>query len=39
MNFSLNEDQEALVSAMERLCEGFPLDYWRNHDVHGGFPH
>jgi acyl-CoA dehydrogenase len=39
MNFSLNEDQQALVVAMERLCEGFPLDYWRDHDVHGGFPH
>ena len=39
MNFSLNEDQQALVVAMERLCEDFPLDYWRDHDVHGGFPH
>ncbi len=39
MNFSLNEDQQALVAAIERLCEGFPLDYWRDHDVHGGFPH
>lgn len=39
MNFELTEDQQALIVALERLCEGFPLDYWREHDVHGGFPH
>ena len=32
MNFSLNEDQRSLVAAIERLCEDFPADYWRDHD-------
>jgi len=31
MNFSLNEDQRSLVAAIERLCEDFPIDYWRDH--------
>ncbi|GER14579.1 acyl-CoA dehydrogenase family protein [Variovorax boronicumulans] len=39
MNFSLNEDQRSLVAAIERLCEDFPLDYWRDHDDRAVFPH
>ena len=39
MNFSLNEDQRALVAAIERLCEDFPADYWRDLDDRAEFPH
>lgn len=39
MNFSLNEDQRSLVAAIERLCEDFPIDYWRDHDERAAFPH
>ncbi|BEP71282.1 MULTISPECIES: acyl-CoA dehydrogenase family protein [unclassified Variovorax] len=39
MNFSLNEDQRSLVAAIERLCEDFPVDYWRDHDDRAVFPH
>lgn len=39
MNFSLTEDQRALVAAIERLCEDFPLEYWREHDDSAVFPH
>ncbi|MET3394741.1 acyl-CoA dehydrogenase [Variovorax sp. 1140] len=39
MNFSLNEDQRSLVAAIERLCEDFLIDYWRDHDDRAVFPH
>jgi len=39
MNFSPNEDQRSLVAAIERLCEDFPIDYWRDHDERAVFPH
>jgi acyl-CoA dehydrogenase len=39
MNFSLNEDQRSLVAAIERLCEDFPAEYWRDHDDRAVFPH
>ncbi|MGJ7537881.1 MULTISPECIES: acyl-CoA dehydrogenase family protein [unclassified Variovorax] len=39
MNFSLNEDQRSLVAAIERLCEDFSADYWRDHDDRAVFPH
>ncbi|SEM00557.1 acyl-CoA dehydrogenase [Variovorax sp. YR750] len=39
MDFSLNEDQRSLVAAIERLCEDFPIDYWRDHDDRAVFPH
>jgi len=39
MNFSLNEDQRSLVAAIERLCDDFPADYWRDHDDRAVFPH
>ena len=39
MNFSLTEDQRALVAAIERLCEDFPIDHWREHDDSAVFPH
>ena len=39
MNFSLDEDQRSLVTAIERLCEDFPAEYWRDHDERAVFPH
>ncbi len=39
MNFSLDEDQRSLVAAIERLCEDFPAEYWRDHDERAVFPH
>jgi acyl-CoA dehydrogenase len=39
MNYSLDEDQRSLVAAIERLCEDFPADYWRDHDDRAVFPH
>lgn len=39
MNFSLDEDQRSLVAAIERLCEDFPAEYWREHDDRAEFPH
>ena len=39
MNFALDASQQAIVSNVEQLCAGFPLDYWRKKDAEGGFPH
>ncbi|NYT79711.1 acyl-CoA/acyl-ACP dehydrogenase [Alcaligenaceae bacterium] len=39
MDFRLNEDQEQIKSAIERLCEPFDDDYWFNKDRDGSFPH
>ena len=39
MNFMPDDDQRALVAAVERLCEDFPADYWRAHDESATFPH
>ena len=39
MSFSLNEEQQTLVAAVERLCANFDLDYWREKDASGEFPH
>lgn len=38
MDFSLNEQQEAIVDAAERICTKFGLDYWLERDLKGGFP-
>ena len=39
MDFRLSEDQRAIVAAAERICEGFPMSYWLEHDRSGVFPH
>jgi len=39
MDFALNDDQRAIVENIEELCAGFDLDYWRERDMEGGFPH
>ncbi|HEX3379028.1 MAG TPA: acyl-CoA dehydrogenase family protein [Paraburkholderia sp.] len=39
MNFSLNEDQQSIVAAIEKICERFDDSYWLERDREGGFPH
>jgi acyl-CoA dehydrogenase len=39
MNFDLNEDQRAVVAAIEKICERFDDSYWLERDREGGFPH
>lgn len=39
MDFQLTEDQRAVVEAAERICAGFPLQYWRDKDRNHEFPH
>ena len=39
MDFSFNQDQEAIVEAVTRLCADFGDAYWLKHDREGGFPH
>jgi acyl-CoA dehydrogenase len=39
MNFDLNEDQHAIVAAIEKICERFDDSYWLERDREGGFPH
>jgi len=38
MDFSLNEDQRAIQSAVHELCATFDDDYWLQKDIKGGFP-
>ncbi len=38
MDYSLNEQQRAIVDAAERICTKFGLDYWLERDLKGGFP-
>lgn len=39
MDFQLTDDQRAIVDAAERICENFPLEYWREKDKTHSFPH
>jgi len=39
MNFTLSNDQRALVDAIERLCADFPIEYWREQDERAKYPH
>jgi acyl-CoA dehydrogenase len=39
MDFALTEDQQAIRSAVERICARFGDDYWLKKDREGGFPH
>jgi acyl-CoA dehydrogenase len=36
--FWLNDEQEAIVESVTRLCAGFDADYWRRTDETGEFP-
>ena len=39
MQFGWSEQHDRIREAVERLCAGFDLDYWRGRDAEGGFPH
>ena len=39
MNFEFTEDQQAIKSAIEKICQQFGDDYWLERDRLGGFPH
>jgi acyl-CoA dehydrogenase len=39
MEFELSRDQLAVREAVEKICAGFPDDYWLERDRDGGFPH
>ncbi len=39
MEFGWSEQHQQIRKAVERLCAGFDLDYWRERDAEGGFPH
>jgi len=39
MDFSLSEDQKAIIAAIEAVCADFGDDYWLKKDREGGFPH
>ncbi len=39
MDFSLSAEQQAIRSAIEKICARFPDDYWLAKDRDGGFPH
>ena len=38
MDFSISEEQAAIVDNVDRLCAGFNDDYWRDRDTTGDFP-
>jgi acyl-CoA dehydrogenase len=38
MDYQLSEDHQAVVSAAERICAKFPVEYWLERDRVGGFP-
>ena len=39
MHFGWSEQHEQVREAVERLCARFDLDYWRDRDTQGEFPH
>jgi len=38
MDFELNQDQQQIRDAIQRLCTPFDADYWLRKDRDGGFP-
>ncbi len=38
MNFELDEDQQQICDAVERVCAPFDAQYWLRKDSEGGFP-
>ena len=39
MEFSLTQEQEAIVESVKHICAGFPDSYWLERDTDGVFPH
>ena len=38
MDFKEDEDHRLIRESIRKLCEGFPDDYWEQHDREGIFP-
>ena len=38
MSFFLSNDQEAIKDSVKKICDRFPLQYWRDQDKTGQFP-
>ena len=38
MSFFLSDDQEAIRDSVKKICDRFPLQYWRDQDKTGEFP-
>ena len=38
MSFFLSNDQEAIKDSVKKICDRFPLQYWRDQDKNGEFP-
>ena len=38
MSFFLSDDQEAIKVSVKKICDRFPLQYWRDQDKTGEFP-
>ena len=38
MSFFLSDDQEAIKDSVKKICDRFPLQYWRDQDKTGEFP-
>ena len=38
MDFREDEEQRLIRESIRKLCEGFPDDYWEQHDREGKFP-
>ncbi len=38
MSFFLSNDQEAIKDSVKKICDRFPLQYWRDQDKTGEFP-
>ena len=38
MDFKEDEDHRLIRESIRKLCDGFPDDYWEQHDREGIFP-
>jgi len=38
MDFDFNDEQLAIRAAIQKICEGFPAEYWLERDTDGRFP-
>jgi alkylation response protein AidB-like acyl-CoA dehydrogenase len=39
MDYQISADQQAIIDAAQRICDDFPLEYWRSKDKEHSFPH
>jgi len=39
MDYQISAEQQAIIDAAERICDDFPLEYWRIKDKEHSFPH